>query len=85
MYRIYNNNFFLITCLFLLSTWLFFYKLGDANFYHIRNESRRAEIVREMLEKGNWIVPTLEGEITLTKPPLFYWMVALCSLKSGVN
>ena len=85
MYRIYNNNFFLITCLFLLSTWLFFYTLGDANFYHIRNESRRAEIVREMLEKGNWIVPTLEGEITLTKPPLFYWMVALCSLKSGVN
>lgn len=85
IYHIFDNNFFLIIFLLLLSACAFFYKLGDANFYHVRNESRRAEIAREMLESGNWIVPQLEGKVILTKPPLFYWAMALCSLKTDVN
>jgi len=84
-HHIFENKLFLITFLLLLSALTFFYKLGDSNFYHVRNESRRAEVAREMLETGNWIVPQLEGEVILTKPPLFYWLVALCSLKTGVN
>jgi len=85
MHHIFEKSFSIIIFLLLLSTATFFYKLGDPNFYHTRNESRRAEIAREMIETGNWIVPQLEGEATLTKPPLFYWAVALCSLKTGVN
>jgi 4-amino-4-deoxy-L-arabinose transferase-like glycosyltransferase len=38
-----------------------------------------------MLETGNWIVPQLSGETKLTKPPLYFWAVALCSLKTSVN
>lgn len=40
------------------------------------DEGRYAQIPREMLESGEWIVPTLQGEPYLDKPPLFYWLVA---------
>ncbi len=42
-------------------------------------EARAAEIAREMVERGNFIIPTLNHEVsgeTLTKPPLFHWLVA---------
>jgi 4-amino-4-deoxy-L-arabinose transferase-like glycosyltransferase len=39
------------------------------------DEGRYAQIPREMLERGAWIVPTLQNEPYLDKPPLFYWAV----------
>ncbi len=39
------------------------------------DEGRYAEIPREMLARGEWVVPYLQGEPYLDKPPLFYWMV----------
>jgi 4-amino-4-deoxy-L-arabinose transferase-like glycosyltransferase len=39
------------------------------------DEGRYAQIPREMLTTGAWIVPTLQGEAYLDKPPLFYWLV----------
>jgi 4-amino-4-deoxy-L-arabinose transferase-like glycosyltransferase len=44
------------------------------------NEARRMIVVREMLLSGNWLVPTLNGEIYVTKPPLFYWLALPFSL-----
>jgi dolichol-phosphate mannosyltransferase len=38
-------------------------------------EARYAEIPREMLEQGSWIVPVLDGQPYCDKPPLLYWMV----------
>ena len=80
-----NATILLFFLLIALSAWVLFFKLGAPNFYDIRLESRRAEIARNMLETGNWIVPQLSGETKLTKPPLYFWAVALCSLKTGVN
>jgi 4-amino-4-deoxy-L-arabinose transferase-like glycosyltransferase len=40
------------------------------------DEGRYAEIPREMLERGDLLVPVLHGEPYLDKPPLFYWLVA---------
>ncbi len=40
------------------------------------DESRYAEIPREMLQRGDLIVPVLQGEPYLDKPPLLYWLVA---------
>ncbi len=42
------------------------------------DEGRYAQIPREMLTRGEWIVPTLQGERYLDKPPLFYWLVMAC-------
>ena len=34
-------------------------------------------LVYHILEKGDWLVPTLAGEPFVEKPPLFYWTAAL--------
>ena len=75
----------LFVALLLASAWTVFYELGGPNLYHLRNESRRAQIAREMIETGDWLIPRLEEETILTKPPLFYWSVAACSRTSGVT
>jgi len=40
------------------------------------DEGRYAEIPREMLESGDWIIPRLNYVEYLEKPPLFYWCTA---------
>ncbi len=57
---------------------LYFFSFLDADLIRA-GEARAAEIAREMVERGNFILPTLNHEITagtLTKPPLFHWLVA---------
>jgi 4-amino-4-deoxy-L-arabinose transferase-like glycosyltransferase len=41
------------------------------------DEGRYAEIPREMLARGEWLVPYLQGEPYLDKPPLMYWLVMM--------
>ena len=40
-------------------------------------------VAREMLESGDWIVPTYNGEPRLQKTPLNYWLVAISSVIFG--
>ena len=49
------------------------------------DEGRYAQIPFEMLSRGAWIVPTLQGEPYLDKPPLFYWAVMLSYMVFGVH
>jgi Dolichyl-phosphate-mannose-protein mannosyltransferase len=49
------------------------------------DESRYAQIPREMLARGEWVVPTLQGEPYLDKPPLFYWLVMASYRLFGVH
>lgn len=52
---------------------LFFSRLGIPLLEP--EEARYAEIPRQMLLEGEWLVPTLHGQPYLDKPPLMYWMV----------
>jgi len=49
------------------------------------DEGRYAEIPREMLWHGEWVVPYLQGEPYLDKPPLLYWLVGLSYRLFGVH
>jgi 4-amino-4-deoxy-L-arabinose transferase-like glycosyltransferase len=49
------------------------------------DEGRYAEIAREMLDRGDWVVPRLQGEPYLDKPPLLYWLVVLSYKVFGVH
>jgi 4-amino-4-deoxy-L-arabinose transferase-like glycosyltransferase len=49
------------------------------------DESRYAEIPREMLATGDWVVPHLQGEPYLDKPPLLYWLTAASYRAFGVS
>jgi 4-amino-4-deoxy-L-arabinose transferase-like glycosyltransferase len=49
------------------------------------DEGRYAEIPREMLARGEWIVPHLQGEPYLDKPPLLYWLVMVSYALLGVH
>jgi 4-amino-4-deoxy-L-arabinose transferase-like glycosyltransferase len=49
------------------------------------DEARYAQIPKEMLEDGGWVVPTLHNEPYLDKPPLMYWLVALSYKLFGVS
>jgi 4-amino-4-deoxy-L-arabinose transferase-like glycosyltransferase len=48
------------------------------------DEGRYAQIPHEMLDRGDWLVPTLQGEPYLDKPPLFYWLVMAAYAVFGV-
>ena len=55
---------------------ILFWGLGSVSLTSL-NEGRRALAIKEMFESGNWLLPTLNGELYLTKPPFLYW-ISLC-------
>lgn len=50
-----------------------------------RDETRYAEIPREMLETGNWVLPHLNFEPYYDKPPMLYWLCATSYLLFGIS
>ncbi len=49
------------------------------------DEGRYAEIPREMLSGGDWVIPHLNGLDYVEKPPLQYWATALTYRLLGVS
>src|SRR6202049_4854111 len=49
------------------------------------DEPRYAQVAREMLERREWITPTLAGKPWLEKPPLYYWQAMLAYAIFGVS
>ena len=49
------------------------------------DEGRYAEIAREMLQRGEWVVPSLDSQPYLDKPPLLYWLVEISYTLFGVH
>jgi 4-amino-4-deoxy-L-arabinose transferase-like glycosyltransferase len=63
---------------------LFFYGLGQFGLIGA-DEPRYAQVAREMLDRHDWITPTLDGRPWLEKPPLFYWQAMIAYSVAGVS
>jgi 4-amino-4-deoxy-L-arabinose transferase-like glycosyltransferase len=63
---------------------VFFYNLGG---YSLKepDEGRYAEIPREMIEQGDYVVPHLDYVRYFEKPPLLYWTCAASYKLFGIN
>ena len=64
-----------LACLALVFGLLYFFQLGDATLVN-PDEGRYAEIPREMVASGDYVLPRLNGVSYFEKPPLLYWIVA---------
>jgi 4-amino-4-deoxy-L-arabinose transferase-like glycosyltransferase len=58
--------------------------LGQRGLYN-PDEGRYAEIPREMLASGDWVIPHLNGLVYIEKPPLQYWATAISEAVFGQN
>jgi len=66
----------------LFTALLFFPGLGTRDFW-APVEPRYAEIARVMLAKGEWLIPTVNGQLYTDKPILYFWLVLLGSKLVG--
>ncbi|MDR3579220.1 MAG: glycosyltransferase family 39 protein [Oryzomonas sp.] len=62
----------------------FFIFLGNTGLIE-PDEGRYAEVPREMMEKGDFITPTLNYVKYFEKPPLHYWLNAISFKLFGLN
>ena len=56
--------------------------IGNYGLYE-PHESHFAMVAREMLLRGDWITPHLNGAPYLNKPPLLYWLIAIATTIFG--
>src|SRR5262245_58438531 len=72
--------------LLLLVAWaaLSLVNLGGPSLWDI-DEGNNAAAAREMLDSGNWIVPTFNYELRVDKPALLYWLQITAYKTFGVN
>jgi 4-amino-4-deoxy-L-arabinose transferase-like glycosyltransferase len=63
---------------------LFCYGLGAFGLVGA-DEPRYAQVAREMLDRSDWVTPTLQGKPWLEKPVLYYWQAMLSFRAFGVT
>ena len=72
-----------------LEVWLLVLLVGLIYFSRLTTltirgeEPRRAMVAYEMLENGDWLIPKMQGEPWLSRPPLHNWVIALVALATG--
>ena len=62
--------------LFILVVCCFAFFVNNSSVYEDIMESRNLVTAHEMIEYDNWLVPTMNGELRLEKPPLPTWVAA---------
>lgn len=80
-YRLRWTEYFILFIVLFLS---FYYGMSTYAIENI-NEGLYAEIPREMLQMGNYIIPNLNFVPYIEKPPLFYWLIAVSYKIFGVS
>ena len=62
----------------------FFTQLGASKLWD-RDEPRNARCAWEMLDRGDWVVPTFNDELRTHKPILLYWLTMASYSVFGVS
>lgn len=78
MMRFFSQSRVQVLMLLIFCAWLFILGVGYWNLWD-PDEPRYAEVAKEMVDGGNWILPHLNGKVYGDKPPLFFWLIALSS------
>src|SRR3989304_5785520 len=63
---------------------IFFTYLGAASLWD-EDETLYASCAREMLQRGDWVVPMFNGKLFPDKPPLMFWLMMAGFELFGVN
>lgn len=50
-----------------------------------RDEPRFGQATREMMDRGEWVIPYFNGEFRFDKPPLTYWAMRIFYMIGGVH
>ena len=58
--------------------------LGAPSLWDI-DEGNNAEAAREMMDCGNWVVPTFNYQLRVDKPALLYWLQVGAFRVFGIN
>ncbi|MBU1026261.1 MAG: glycosyltransferase family 39 protein, partial [Candidatus Margulisbacteria bacterium] len=74
----------LIFILIILSTILFFFKLGSFSLYDAA-ETTYGEFIKQIRLTGDWLTLHYNGEIIFDKPPLYYWLASIATFLFGFN
>jgi 4-amino-4-deoxy-L-arabinose transferase-like glycosyltransferase len=57
---------------------VYFFNLGRWDLWN-PDEPRYAQVAKEMVAKGDWVLMHYNGRIYPDKPPLFFWLIGLSS------
>ncbi len=57
---------------------LYFLNLGQWDLWN-PDEPRYAQVAREMVNQGDWILMHFNGNVYADKPPFFFWLIGLSS------
>jgi 4-amino-4-deoxy-L-arabinose transferase-like glycosyltransferase len=60
--------------IFLAAASIFFVHLGAASLWD-EDETLYASCAREMMQRGDWVVPVFNGQLFPDKPPLMFWLM----------
>ena len=83
--KIYPQKWVQIALLILFCFFLFFVNLNRWDLWN-PDEPRYAQVAREMVNGGDWILMHFNGKTYGDKPPLFFWWIAFSSyLWQGFN
>ncbi len=63
---------------------LTFYRLGAGSLWD-QDETKYAEVVRELLQRGDWITLFVNGAPWYVHPPFYMWVTALTARVAGLS
>ncbi len=76
--QLFRRSWVQILILLIFCSLLFIVGVGRWDLWN-PDEPRYAQVAKEMVARGDWILMHVNGNMYVDKPPLFFWLIALSS------